>query len=119
MRASYAAAVCGLLGLFALILAWNAWLAPSQVLPRALVLVLLLVPLLLPLRGTLAGRSYTYAWSSYLAMPYFVLGVFHAAGEPGEKLYGWLIILLSLTWLVGSAFYPRLAARSNSPPVRD
>lgn len=105
------AALAGLLGLFVLILGWNAWVAPPEVLPRALVLAFLLTPLLLPLRGMLAGDPYTHAWATYLAMPYFVIGVFHAAGPAVESLYGWLVIVLSLCWLIGAAFYPRLLRR--------
>lgn len=112
-RLCYLTAITGLLGLFALILVWNAWLFPPQVLPRALVLAILLVPLVFPLRGMLAGRAYTHAWASYLAMPYFVIGVFHAAGEPVEKLYGWIMVLLSLAWMAGSALYPRMSRREK------
>jgi uncharacterized membrane protein len=108
------AALVGLLGLFAVILVWNAWVAPPRVVPRALVLIVLLAPLLLPLRGMLAGRTYTHAWARYLALPYFVLGVFHAAGPGAERGYGWLMIGLSLTWLAGAALYPRLA-RMQTP----
>lgn len=110
-RCARIAATGGLLGLFVLILIWNAWLAPPRVVPRALVLIVLLVPLLLPLRGMLAGSLYTHAWARYLALPYFVLGVFHAAGPGAERGYGWLMIGLSLTWLAGAALYPRLARR--------
>jgi uncharacterized membrane protein len=109
MRGAQVVALTGLLGLFALILAWNTWLAPPQVLPRALALILLLTPLLLPLRGMLAGRPYTHAWSAFLALPYFVLGVFHAAGAGPERLYGALMIGLSMAWLGGAGLYPRLA----------
>jgi uncharacterized membrane protein len=107
-------ALSGLLGLFALILIWNVWLEPPQVVPRALVLILLLTPLLLPLRGMMAGRLYTHAWATYLAMPYFTLGVFHAAGTGLERSYGWLMICLSIAWLTGAAVYPRLARRQFS-----
>ena len=111
MRLANVLALAGVLGLFALILAWNAWLAPPQVLPRALVLILLLTPLLLPLRGLLAGRPYTHAWSAFLAMLYFVIGVFHAAGPGVERGYGWLMICLSLIWLGAAGIYPKLVRR--------
>lgn len=117
-RCARIAALAGLLGLFALILIWNAWLAPPRAVPRALVLIVLLLPLLLPLRGMLAGRPYTHAWARFLALPYFVLGVFHAAGQGAERSYGWLMIVLSLAWLAGAALYPRLARRSAAAVER-
>ena len=113
MRLANALALAGVLGLFALILVWNAWLAPPQVVPRALVLILLLTPLLLPLPGLLAGRAYTHAWSAFLAMLYFVIGVFHAAGMGPERGYGWLMICLSVVWLGAAGIYPRLARISH------
>ncbi|WP_018232081.1 DUF2069 domain-containing protein [Thioalkalivibrio thiocyanodenitrificans] len=113
MRVARVLALSGLLGLFALILMWNVWLDPPRVVPRALVLILLLTPLLLPLRGMMAGRLYTHAWATYLAMPYFVLGVFHAAGTGPERGYGWLMVCLSIAWLAGAAVYPRLARRQS------
>lgn len=109
MQAARMLALAGVLGLFALVLTWNAWLDPPRVLPRALVLLLLLLPLALPLRGMLAGRRYTHAWATYVSMFYFVLGVFHAAGSDAERIYGWLMIILSVAWLAGSTLYARLA----------
>lgn len=90
-----AGALIGYVGLVSALVAWNAWLRPNHI-----VLTLLLIPLVFPLPGILRGRPYTYAWSSFLALAYFVLGVWHAAIE-AERSYGLSIVAASL-FLFGS-----------------
>jgi len=91
----------GFFGLFLVILAFTAVLAPPERLPRSLVLAVLLAPLMFPLRGLLYGRTYTHAWTSLLALFYIALGITLAAG-PQERLYG-LSMLISGGLLFGGA----------------
>ncbi len=106
-RAARWAAVAGHLGLILAVALWTVWLSPPRHVPRSLALLLLTVPLLLPLRGILHGRLYTHAWVLFVAMAYFVLGVWHAA-VPAERVYGLSLVGLSLTWFFGALFYIRL-----------
>ncbi|MCG5500627.1 DUF2069 domain-containing protein [Ectothiorhodospira lacustris] len=93
-------ALAGLLGLFGLIFAWTLWIDPPQQFPRAILLILLLGPLLLPLRGLLHARLQTHIWTSLLSLPYVLIGsTLAAAGE--QRLYGVLMILLSLALFAG------------------
>lgn len=103
-------ALAGHLGLIAAVVVWTAWIDPPQRLPRGLVLILLTVPLLLPLRGMLHGRPYTHAWVLFVALAYFVLGVWHAA-VPAERPYGLVVVAASLTWFFGALFYVRWTHR--------
>lgn len=102
----------GYFGLLGLITAWVAFVAPPEHLPRSLVLILLLAPLLAPLRGLLHGRPYTHAWSSFLALGYFMLGIWHAAA-PAERGYGLALIAASLGFFVGALTFVRLTARAR------
>ena len=63
--------------LFLLLMARILWLAPPQQQPIALQLLLLVGPLLLPLRGLLQQRPRSYLWISLLALAY----LFHAIGD--------------------------------------
>lgn len=100
-------AVASNLMLIALLLAWLAWLLPP---PDALIvpfLLLLVVPLLIPLRGLLHYRRYTHAWTSLLAVLYFAHGV-AAAGTAGlSRTLGLLEILLSVGLFTGCAMYAK------------
>jgi uncharacterized membrane protein len=80
-RAAYLAACGSLVALTALCLAWELWLAPLR--PGGSWLALKTLPLLVPLRGVLRGRPYTYRWSMLLVLVYFAEGVVRAWSERG------------------------------------
>lgn len=80
------ASLACLLGLIALCLATELWLAPVR--PGGSWLVLKVLPLLAALRGFLYARRYTYQWMSLLIWFYFTAGVLRAWGDKG--LAAWL-----------------------------
>lgn len=98
----------GYLGLLLLIVNWFTWLAPTTRVPRSMVLAGLAIPLLFPLRGILHGRRYTHQWVGFLSMLYFIIGVdvwYHH--QALEQFLGMLMVILSLTLMVGSSMYSR------------
>jgi len=97
----------GYLGLWILLPLWYAWLAPSAHFGIGMPLFFLLVPLLFPLPGMLRDRSYTFAWSSFLSLLYFIHGIGEFYSEPQERIYAGLEILFSLLWFGGAIFYVR------------
>lgn len=97
----------GYLGLWLLLPLWYAWLAPSTHFGIGMPLFFLLVPLLFPLPGMLRNRTYTFAWSSFLSLLYFIHGVGEFYSEPQERLYAGLEILFSMLWFGGAIFYVR------------
>ena len=72
-------AVAALLGLIALGLAWELWLAPTG----SGMLALKVLPLTIPLAGLLKRRLYTYRWVSLVIWLYFIEGVVRASGDSG------------------------------------
>ncbi|KAB2926254.1 MAG: DUF2069 domain-containing protein [Candidatus Contendobacter sp.] len=107
-------ALIGYFGLFGLLLLWLAWLEPPVRLPVALALILWVGPLLFPVHGLLHGRFHTHAWTSFLALFYFVFGVFHAAGPMAWPWLAWLDIGFSALLFLGAIFYVRAGARSSA-----
>lgn len=108
----------GIFGLIVLLMVWEIWLAPSAanskgliVLPRSLVLLLMVVPLLFPLRGILYGRPYTHAWASFLALFYFLHGVGEAWAGTDTAWLGMLEILFSVMLFVGAILFARFRSR--------
>lgn len=97
--------------LLALLLNWFTWLAPPGRTPIALVLILTTVPLLFPLRGLLHGRLYTHAWTSFLALPYFILGVDAVAADTDPAWLGWAAIVTSTTLFTATVGYTRCRGR--------
>ena len=86
VQATRLVAVCSLLALIALGLAWELWLAPLR--PGGSWLAIKVLPLLLPLPGLLKNRMYTYRWVSLVVWLYFIEGVVRAWGDkaPGNYL---------------------------------
>lgn len=103
----------GYFGLFGLLLLWLTWLEPPRRLPVVLALIVLVGPLLLPLRGLLHGRPYTHAWTSFLALFYFTVGVFNVAGPMARPWLGWLAIVFSMMLFLGAIFYVRASSRNQ------
>lgn len=105
----YIAALTGFFGLFALLMLWNTVLAPSTRFPVALVLLAVVTPLLLPMRGLLNRNSRSCAWAAYISLIYFLHGTAEAYANAGERLYAAIEILLSLMLFFGAALYIRFA----------
>jgi uncharacterized membrane protein len=70
-------ALASLLGLIALGVAWELWLAPTG----SGTLALKVLPLLPALPGLWRGRLYTYRWLSLLVWLYFTEGVVRASTD--------------------------------------
>jgi uncharacterized membrane protein len=107
-------AVASLLGLIALGMAWELWLAPLR--PGGSWLVLKVLPLCLPLAGLLKNRLYTYRWVSLVVWLYFIEGVVRAWGDhaPGNAL-ALLQVLLCLLLFTACVLHVRL--RLKGPPA--
>jgi uncharacterized membrane protein len=78
VRTTRALAVAGVLGLIALGLAWELWLAPTG----SRFLAFKVLPLVIPLPGLLKMRLYTYRWVSLVVWLYFAEGIVRATGVP-------------------------------------
>jgi len=100
-------AVGSLLGLIAVGLAWELWLAPLR--PGGTWWAIKVLPLCLPLAGLLKNRMYTYRWVSLLVWLYFTEGVVRAWGDkwPSNLLAG-IQVLLCVTLFVACALHVRM-----------
>lgn len=117
-RIGRALTLVGHLGLIALFLAWFTVVAPPVRVPRAFLLILLIGPLLIPLRGLLHARRYTHQWTSFYVLPYFLVGVDTWANPPGTGL-AWLgvaTVVLALAQFVGCVMYARYTPSPPRPP---
>jgi uncharacterized membrane protein len=108
-------AVASLVGLIAVGLAWELWLAPLR--EGGSWWAIKVLPLALPLAGLLKNRMYTYRWVSLLVWLYFTEGVVRAtSGESGmSTLMALLQTLLCVTLFVACALHVRLRLRAAGP----
>jgi uncharacterized membrane protein len=118
VMAFYYLALAGFFGVLTTILLWHAWLAPPGKYPVALYLILLLGPLLLPMRGLLHGRTYTHVWASMLSLFYFCLGIMHvwSGSQTGTRGYGLALTLFSLMFFSGAICYVHYSRRTLEKP---
>ena len=115
----YGLALCGHLGLLGLLIVWNVWLYPPTIFPVAVVLLVYIGPLLIPLRGLLHGRLYTHAWTHFLALFYFTVGVMIAAANLEERWYAIAQVVLSIMLFMGSMLFVRYRAREQKSVRQD
>ena len=114
VRGLQATAVGSLVGLIALGLAWELWLAPLR--PGGSWLVLKALPLLAPLFGLLHGRRRTFQWTSFLALAYVAEGAVRAWSEPGPvRLLASAEIVLAWTLFGACVLAARELGRRASP----
>ena len=106
VQATRVLAVGCLLGLIALGLAWELWLAPTG----TRFMAFKVLPLVIPLAGLLKHRLYTYRWVSLLVWLYFTEGIVRATGLPAGVPAGmneWLawgqVALCSLLFIACAA----------------
>ncbi len=95
-----------LLGLIALCVLWEAWLAPLR--PGGSWMMLKALPLMPAVFGVLRGKRYTYQWLSMLSLLYLTEGVLRAT-DPG--LAGPLALAeaaLSVTLFLSTMLYARV-----------
>jgi uncharacterized membrane protein len=110
------AAVVSLLGLIVLSLLWERWLAPIR--PGGSWLMLKAIPLLLPLRGLLHGKRYTYQWSSLLILAYLTEGLVRATSDTGtSQMLAVLEVILSSIYFVSVLMFCRDSRPSLTNPA--
>ena len=108
MKALRLLALACLAGLIILCLGWELWLAPLR--PGGSLLALKALPLAAPIAGLLAGRRYTYQWSSLLILAYFAEGATRAWSEAGRsRELASLELVLSLAFFACVLAYARLS----------
>lgn len=82
---------------------------PQLMLPA---LIFCVGPLLFPLRGLLAAKAYTHAWAGYLALYYFIIGIWYAGAEV-DRVIGLLITFTSITFFFGAIGFARLQGKAD------
>ncbi len=105
-----------LLGYFSLLFglfAWHLIIEPPAKHLISIIILLQLGPLMFPLMGLLNGKLYTHAWSMYMAIFYFIIGVWYA-GSSEDLMIGLYVIFTSLVFFLGTVLYTRYMGKQQS-----
>ena len=108
--AARAISLLAYLGLIAWVMAWIIFLGDVARQHVSLWLVLLVTPLLLPLRGVLAGGGKAIIWGTLVVLLYAVHGGVVAWSDPDQRWLGLVESGLALAYLFSASFFVRWRA---------
>ncbi len=108
----------GYFGLLIGLFAWHLLINKTESHLISIVILTQIGPLMFPLRGLLNGKTYTHAWSIYLAIFYFVIGIWYA-GASETLMIGLYVTTFSLMFFTGTVLYTRLSSRSQKENTPD
>ena len=103
-----------LIGYFSLLFglfAWHLIIEPPAEHLISIIIFLQIGPLMFPLFGLLNGKLYTHAWSMYLAIFYFIIGVWYTGKNEDLKI-GLYVIFTSLLFFIGTLIYTRFMGKA-------
>jgi len=118
IKLSRLSTLLGYFGLLTFIPAWHVLINPLDAKFMSITLLLQIGPLMFPLRGILHGKVYTHAWAMYLALFYFVIGIWYA-GDESTRIFGVIFSLLSVLFFMGTMLYTRYQGMANNAADMD
>jgi len=95
------------------------WLIPSRHFPTALVLIVIAGPLLLPMRGLLNNKTYTYQWASFLSLAYFAHGISEMSAYPDIWYAGLFEVITSVIMYMGCVMYARIFKKKFKQRIKE
>ena len=108
----------GYFALLLLLIIWHGFIFPADNQPW-LILSFIIAPLLFPIHGLLKGKPYTYAWTSFVILLYFMHGTVEAWANANERVYAIIEIYLSVQIYIGAIYYARLQGRALKEDSKD
>ena len=109
---SRALSLASYLGLIALVMAWIVFLGTVEDRHISIWLVLFVTPLLLPLRGVLAGRDKALIWGALVGLLYAVHGGMVAWVGGDDRWLGIIEATLALLYLFSASLFIRWRAEA-------
>ncbi|KPH94230.1 hypothetical protein AMS58_13070 [Pseudoalteromonas porphyrae] len=100
-------AIIGYIGLLVLMPIWLFLIAPREGYSNGFIFVVYILPLLLPLKGIIQDKPYTYAWANFIVMLYFIHGLTLLWIAQDQLLWVLLELLFASMMFVGCTYYAR------------
>jgi len=110
-----------LVSYFSLLLFMPLWLivlSPSSGLSPALSLVMFTLPLLFPLKGLIKGNPYTYAWSSFIVMIYFLHSLTTLWVSPKDMVWALIELILATVMFLAGSYYAKYRGQELGLSIR-
>jgi uncharacterized membrane protein len=97
---------------------WHFILTIDKTTSTLFTLLFWLLPILLPAKGLIEGKPYTYAWTNFIVMYYLLHGLTAVYAVEGERLYALVEIILCTLLFTGCSFYARVRGRELGLGIR-
>jgi uncharacterized membrane protein len=110
-----------LVGYFSLLIYMPLWLlllSPSEGLSTLTTLLLFTLPLLFPLKGLLQGNPFTYAWSNFIVLIYFLHSLTTLWVLPHDRLWATLELIFASTMFLGCTYYAKYKGQELGLSIR-
>jgi len=110
-----------LFGYFSLLFYMPLWLifvSDDSALSIPLTLVMFVLPLLFPLKGLVQGNPYTYAWSNFIVMIYFLHSLTTLWVSADEKLWALGELFFATTMFIAGSYYAKYRGQELGLSIR-
>jgi uncharacterized membrane protein len=110
-----------LTGYFSLLFFMPLWLivlSPSESLGTGTTLVMFTLPLLFPLKGLLQGNPFTYAWSNFIVLIYFLHSLTTLWVLPEDRIWATLELIFASTMFYGATYYAKFKGQELGLSIR-
>ncbi|WP_206486370.1 DUF2069 domain-containing protein [Thalassotalea sp. G2M2-11] len=110
-----------LTGYFSLLIFMPLWLLvinPTSALPPILSLILFTLPLLFPLKGLIQGNPYTYAWSNFIVMIYFLHSLTTLWVSASDLIWASLELLFASMMFISGTYYAKYRGQELGLSIR-
>lgn len=109
-----------LIGYFSLLIYMPLWLlviSPNG-LSTTTNLLLFTLPLLFPLKGLLQANPYTYAWSNFIVLIYFLHSLTTLWVLPEDRLWAVLELIFATTMFFGCSYFAKYRGQELGLSIR-
>lgn len=110
-----------LFGYFSLLVYMPLWLlvlSNERSLSIPLTLVMFTLPLIFPMRGLIKGNPYTYAWSNFVVMIYFLHSLTTVWVSANEKHWAILELLFATIMFLAGSYYAKYKGQELGLSIR-
>jgi uncharacterized membrane protein len=97
---------------------WHFVLTIDKTTSTLFTLLFWVLPILLPAKGLIEGKPYTYAWTNFIVMYYLLHGLTAVYAVEGERLYALVEIILCTLLFIGCSYYARVRGRELGLGIR-
>ena len=100
-------ALVGYVGLLILMPTWMFLISPTEQYSNGFIFTFYILPLLLPLKGIIQDKPYTYAWANFIVMIYFIHSLTMIWIAPEQLIWALLELAFATSMFIGCTYYAR------------